>query len=54
MVLDLNNMQRQAAESDAEREFDYTNGAEAVLARADEAGWAVVSIKNDWATVFSA
>jgi phosphoserine phosphatase len=37
---------------DAEREFDYTNGAEQALEKARERGWAVVSIKNDWATVF--
>jgi phosphoserine phosphatase len=39
---------------DADREFDYTNGAEAAFARADEAGWAVSSIKSDWSTVFAA
>jgi phosphoglycolate phosphatase-like HAD superfamily hydrolase len=37
---------------DAEREFDYTDGAEQALAKADANGWTVVSIKNDWATVF--
>jgi phosphoserine phosphatase len=37
---------------DAEREFDYTSGAERALDRADARGWTVVSIKNDWATVF--
>ena len=37
---------------DAEREFDYTSGAEAALARAATDHWTVVSIKNDWATVF--
>ena len=39
---------------DSEREFDYTNGAEKALARADQEGWAVASIKNDWSTVFAA
>ena len=38
---------------DAEREFDYTSGAEQALEKADAAGWTVVSIKNDWATVFA-
>jgi phosphoserine phosphatase len=38
---------------DAEREFDYTSGAEEALQEADTNGWTVVSIKNDWATVFS-
>jgi phosphoserine phosphatase len=38
---------------DAEREFDYTAGAEKSLEQADEEGWTVVSIKNDWATVFA-
>ncbi len=37
---------------DAEREFDYTAGAEQALERAGQDGWTVVSIKNDWATVF--
>ena len=37
---------------DPEREFDYTSGAEQALERADAEGWTVVSIKNDWATVF--
>jgi phosphoserine phosphatase len=37
---------------DAEREFDYTSGAEQALEKADMSGWTVVSIKNDWATVF--
>jgi phosphoglycolate phosphatase-like HAD superfamily hydrolase len=38
---------------DAEREFDYTAGAERSLNAAAERGWTVVSIKNDWATVFA-
>jgi phosphoserine phosphatase len=38
---------------DPEREFDYTAGAEQSLERADREGWTVVSIKNDWATVFA-
>ncbi len=37
---------------DAEREFDYTSGAEQALDKADVSGWTVVSVKNDWATVF--
>ena len=37
---------------DAEREFDYTAGAEQALERPRRDGWTVVSIKNDWATVF--
>ena len=37
---------------DAEREFDYTAGAEQALERAAAQGWTVASIKNDWATVF--
>jgi FMN phosphatase YigB (HAD superfamily) len=38
---------------DAEREFDYTAGAEQALERAKAQGWTVVSVKNDWATVFA-
>jgi phosphoserine phosphatase len=37
---------------DAEREFAYTSGAERALARAATEGWTVVSMMNDWATVF--
>jgi phosphoserine phosphatase len=38
---------------DAEREFDYTAGAEQALDRAAQQNWTVVSIKNDWNTVFT-
>jgi phosphoglycolate phosphatase-like HAD superfamily hydrolase len=38
---------------DAEREFDYVGGAEKSLELAKEHGWTVVSVKNDWATVFA-
>jgi phosphoserine phosphatase len=37
---------------DEEREFSYTAGAEASLQQAEQDGWTVVSIKNDWSTVF--
>jgi hypothetical protein len=37
---------------DPEREFDYVSGSEAALDRANRQGWTVVSIKDDWATVF--
>ena len=37
---------------DAEREFAYTAGAEQALEQAARDGWTVVSVKNDWATVF--
>lgn len=37
---------------DAEREFDYTAGAERALEHAGQYGWSVVSMKNDWTTVF--
>ena len=39
---------------DAEREFGYLKGAEKSLAKAEELGWTVVSMKNDWETVFAA
>ena len=38
---------------DGEREFAYTAGAEASLDRAQAESWTVVSIKNDWSTVFA-
>jgi phosphoserine phosphatase len=37
---------------DAEREFDYVSGAERALDRAADSGWTLVSIKDDWTTVF--
>jgi phosphoserine phosphatase len=37
---------------DEEREFAYTNGAEKSVAKAKELGWTIVSMKNDWSTVF--
>jgi hypothetical protein len=38
---------------DAEREFDYTTGAERSLEVAAAEGWTVVSVQHDWATVFT-
>jgi phosphoglycolate phosphatase-like HAD superfamily hydrolase len=38
---------------DPEREFEYTTGAEAALAKARSDGWSVISVKNDWGTVFA-
>ncbi len=38
---------------DGEREFDYTAGAEECLAQAAANGWTVISVRNDWATVFA-
>ncbi len=37
---------------DAEREFAYTTGAEQAISQAADDGWTVVSIKNDWTSVF--
>ena len=37
---------------DAEREFDYTAGAEQALERAAADAWTVVSVKDDWGTVY--
>jgi hypothetical protein len=33
--------------NDADREFDYTTGAEDALKRATADGWTITSIKND-------
>jgi phosphoserine phosphatase len=38
---------------DAGREFAYTTGAEGALERAVADGWTVISMKDDWATVFA-
>ncbi len=37
---------------DADREFAYTQGAEKAMAAAAAHGWTVVSVKDDFATVF--
>ena len=37
---------------DDEREFAYTAAAEASQAKAAELGWTVVSMKDDWSTVY--
>jgi phosphoserine phosphatase len=37
---------------DGEREFAYTTGAEQALDQAAGDGWTVISVKDDWATVF--
>jgi phosphoserine phosphatase len=37
---------------DGQREFAYTSGADQALAQAGQRGWTIVSMKNDWATVF--
>jgi phosphoserine phosphatase len=37
---------------DPDREFDYLVGAEQALQQANTNGWTVVSITNDWTTVF--
>jgi phosphoserine phosphatase len=38
---------------DPEREFSYTAGAEEALERAKAQGWTVISMKDDWGTVFA-
>ncbi len=38
---------------DGEREFDYVAGAEQALQDAKRLGWTVVSMRNDWANVFT-
>ncbi|WP_433364681.1 HAD family hydrolase [Actinoplanes sp. CA-142083] len=37
---------------DSVREFDYISGSEQALKEAERQGWTVVSIRDDWATVF--
>ncbi len=38
---------------DADREADYTKGAEQALDRARTDGWTIVSVKDDWSRVFA-
>jgi hypothetical protein len=37
---------------DAEREFDYTTGAEIALEQAATEGWTVISVKRDWSSIY--
>jgi len=37
---------------DPDREFDYVSGSEKALDRAASSNWTVVSMKDDWASVF--
>ena len=37
---------------DPEREYDYDEGAEKALQMASKEGWIIVSMKNDWTTIF--
>ena len=38
---------------DAEREYAYDAGAEKALRLAGTEGWIVVSMKDDWKTIFA-
>jgi hypothetical protein len=38
--------------NDGEREFAYVKGAEKSLDKAKDHGWTVVSMKDEWTTVF--
>src|SRR5262249_19528972 len=38
---------------DADREFAYTAGAETALTAAKAEGWTVISMRDDWTTVFA-
>jgi phosphoglycolate phosphatase-like HAD superfamily hydrolase len=38
---------------DGGREFDYTDGAEDALKTAQQRGWVVISVKQDWRNVFA-
>jgi hypothetical protein len=37
---------------DSDREFDYVAGEEKALDEATMSGWTVVSVRDDWTTVF--
>ena len=38
---------------DTEREFGYTAGAEKSLELSRQHAWTVISMKNDWSTIFA-
>ena len=49
---DLPSLQLLVLHDDADREFDYVSGAERALELSASSAWTVVSMKNDWASVF--
>lgn len=49
---DLPSLRLVVLHDDAEREFAYTAGAERALGHADQYGWTVISMRDDWTTVF--
>jgi phosphoserine phosphatase len=51
-MLDVASFALLVSHDDDAREFSYTKGAERSLAAAAERGWTVVSMKDDWTTVF--
>jgi phosphoglycolate phosphatase-like HAD superfamily hydrolase len=38
---------------DAEREYEYDAGAEKALQLASQRGWTIISMKNDWKSIFA-
>jgi hypothetical protein len=38
---------------DPKREYKYNTGSEKTLKMAKERGWTVVTMKNDWKTIFT-
>ena len=50
---DRNALRLLVLHDDADREFAYTAGAEDALDRARTHGWTIVSVKDDWRTVFA-
>jgi phosphoserine phosphatase len=49
---DKPSLQLLVVHDDHEREFAYTGGAEQALESAAGRGWSVISMKDDWATIF--
>ena len=50
---DLPSLRLLVLHDDKEREFDYTSGSEEALKLARAGGWTIVSIKDDWVSVFA-
>lgn len=50
---DLPAMRVLVAHDDPEREFAYTSGAERAIEEAKAGGWTVLSVRDDWSTVFA-
>lgn len=51
-MLDISRFKLIINHDDSDREYSYTDGAENVLNNAEEKGYTILSMKNDWKQIF--